>query len=108
MVKDKEFIGRVCRSMAINQPIDFSVLKVMRTKQNSIIGFEISDLNSEAEKPEIVLKDHIIFQVDGAWMNGSDLIISLLEKKINTLRREMKIRKSVLKKEQVKMEKSFM
>ena len=42
MLKDKEFIGRVCRMINTNNPIDFSVLKVIRSKENSILGFEIS------------------------------------------------------------------
>ena len=42
MVKDKEFIGRVCRMTNTNDPIDFSVLKVIRSNENSVLGFEIS------------------------------------------------------------------
>lgn len=42
MLKDKEFIGRVCRNTKTDSPIDFSVLKVIRSQENSILGFEIS------------------------------------------------------------------
>lgn len=107
MLKDKEFIGRICRSMETNNPANYSVSKVVRSKKNSIVGFEISvPTNSHAKKSEIVLKHDISFQVDGSWINGSDLIITLLEKKINTLRHEMKIQRSIETKQKVKLYKS--
>lgn len=91
MLKDKEFIGRVCRMTNTNDPIDFSVLKVIRSNENSVLGFEISKKNKNVETSEIVLKDELKFQDHDTWISGSDLIIQLLEQKITTLRRQMKI-----------------
>lgn len=91
MLKDKEFIGRVCRMINTNNPIDFSVLKVIRSKENSILGFEISRKNTNGAQSETALKDDVKFQDHDNWISGSDLIIQLLEQKINTLRRQIKI-----------------
>lgn len=95
MLKDKEFIGRVCRSTQTDSPIDFSVFKVIRSQERSILGFEISAAKSapqsSVDQPMIVTKDEIEFQLDYIWLNGSDFIIHLLEKKINDLRRQIKI-----------------
>ena len=91
MLKDKEFIGRVCRMTNTNNPIDFSVLKVIRSKGNSILGFEISSKNTNGVKSEIALKDDVEFQDYDTWVGGSYLIIQLLEQKINMLRRQIKI-----------------
>lgn len=98
MLKDKEFIGRVCRMIHSNNPIDFSVFKVIRSKENSILGFEIARKNTNDEQSEIVLKDELRFQDHYTWISGSDLIIQLLEQKINTLRRQVKISSSQRKK----------
>lgn len=91
MLKDKEFIGRVCRMTKTNNPIDFSVSKIMRSKENNILGFEISTKQGNSEQSEIVLKDEVKFQVNDTWVTSSDLIIHLLEIKVNTLRRQIKI-----------------
>ena len=91
MLKDKEFIGRVCRMTNTNNPIDFSVLKVIRSKGNSILGFEISSKNTNGVQSEIALKHDVEFQDHDTWVGGSDLIIQLLEQKINMLRRQIKI-----------------
>lgn len=98
MLKDKEFIGRVCRIETTNNQIDFSVFKVIRSKENSVLGFEIARKNKNVEQSEIVLKDELKFQDHDTWISGSDLIIQLLEQKINTLRRQMKISSSQRKK----------
>lgn len=91
MLKDKELIGRVCRLTNTKKPIDFNVLKVIRSKGNSILGFEISRENTNGDLLETVLKDEIRFQEQDTWIGGSDLIIQLLEQKINTLRHQIKI-----------------
>ncbi|MFP8818202.1 hypothetical protein ACLILV_14360 [Acinetobacter johnsonii] len=91
MLKDKEFIGRVCRSAQTDSPIDFSVFKVIRSQENSILGFEISASQSRLDQPIIVNKDEVEFQLNNIWVQGSDFIIYLLEKKINDLRRQIKI-----------------
>ena len=91
MLKDKEFIGRVCRMTNTNNPIDFSVLKVIRSKENSILGFEICKQNLNGDQTETALKDDVKFHEHDTWISGSDLIIQLLEQKINTLRRQIKI-----------------
>ncbi|MCO8042913.1 hypothetical protein OC498_09730 [Acinetobacter bohemicus] len=91
MLKDKEFIGRVCRMTNTNNPIDFSVLKVIRSTESSILGFEISRKNTNGAQSETALKDDVKFQDHDNWISGSDLIIQLLEQKINTLRRQIKI-----------------
>lgn len=98
MLKDKEFIGRICRITNTNNPIDFSVLKVIRSKENSILGFEISRKNTNGAQSETALKDDVKFQENDIWVSGSDLIIQLLEQKINTLRRQIKISSSQRKK----------
>ena len=98
MLKDKEFIGRVCRLTKTEKPIDFNVLKVVRSKENSILGFEICKQNLNGDQIETVLKDEIRFQEQDTWIGGSDLIIQLLEQKINTLRRQIKISASQRKK----------
>ncbi len=91
MLKDKEFIGRVCQMTNTNDPIDFSVFKVIRSKDNSILGFEICKQNLNGDQIETVLKDDVKFNEYNTWISGSDLIIQLLEQKINTLRRQIKI-----------------
>ena len=91
MLKDKEFIGRVCRMTNTNNPIDFSVFKVIRSKENSILGFEICKQNLNGDQSETALKYDVIFHEHNTWISGSDLIIQLLEQKINTLRRQIKI-----------------
>lgn len=91
MLKDKEFIGRVCRNAKTDSPIDFSVFKVIRSQENSILGFEISAPQSSLDQPMIVTKDEVEFQLNHIWVQGSDFIIYLLEKKINDLRRQIKI-----------------
>ena len=98
MLKDKEFIGRVCRMTKTNKPIDFSVSKIMRSKKNHILGFEISTKQGNAEQAEIVLKDEVKFQLNDRWVTSSELIIHLLEVKINSLRRQIKISTSQRKK----------
>lgn len=92
MLKDKVFIGRICRIMHSDQPIEGRVLKVIRTEDYRIIGFEFVLQYAHSEHIHIFCKDEVLFQINQDWLNGSDLIIHLLEQKMNALRREMKIR----------------
>lgn len=92
MLKDKVFIGRICRMMHSDQSTEGRVLKVIRTEDHRIIGFELVLQHAHAEEAQIFAKDEVLFQINRDWMNGSDLIIDLLEQKISALRREMKIR----------------
>lgn len=94
MLKDKELIGRICRNIGTSSSVDFTVLKVVRSESRNILAFEIAAKNLHSEKSKIVQKDCLRFQVDGNWISGSDLIIHLLEQKINTLRRQIKISSS--------------
>lgn len=98
MLKDKEFIGRICRNAKTNSPIDFSVLKVIRSKENSILGFEVSAQQGNVEQFETIVKDDVEFQANDQWIKGTDIIIQLLEKKINDLRRQLKINSTQRKK----------
>lgn len=94
MLKDKEFIGRICRNTKTNNLTYLSVLKVIRCKENNILGFEVSTQNGNFSNSEIITKDDVEFQIDDSWMHSSDLIINLLQKKISTLRRQIKINTS--------------
>ena len=98
MLKDKEFIGRVCRMTKANDSIDFSVSKMMRSQENNILGFEISTKEGNSEQSKMVLKDEVKFQVNDNWVSSSDLMIHLLLIKVNTLRRQIKINTSQSKK----------
>ena len=91
MLKDKEFIGRVCRNAKTDRPINFSVYKVIRSQEHCILGFEISASQNRLDQSMIVNKDEVEFQLNNIWVQGSDFIIYLLEKKINDLRRQIKI-----------------
>ena len=89
MLKDKEFMGRVCRKIG-STPLDqLSVTEVIRVG-NTITGFVANPKDSDIGS--LGSKEQFEFLIDKHWIGGSDLIISLLEKKISSLRRELKIR----------------
>lgn len=91
MLKDKDFIGRVCRMTGSDSLSQLLVTEVIRSNE-TVTGFVATPSGNADETGSLGSKGQFEFLINNQWVNGADFIISLLEVKIRSLRRELKIR----------------